>query len=160
MSGKIPSLPPAQFLVGLFWLVLAGVTLAGTVSLHAEEGVAVGPAFFPRLLALGLVVLTGCHWLQARRTGPSDGDAEPVAPRDRWRMAGLVLLALATAVLWEKLGALASLFVFCLVELKWLEGYGWVRATTVTAAAVTLVWLCFSLLLGVNLPLGVLIVLY
>jgi hypothetical protein len=52
------------------------------------------------------------------------------------------------------------LILLCLVELKWVEGYGWRKAVPVGFILSAGIWLVFTQLLGVSLPYGILIWLY
>ena len=71
-----------------------------------------------------------------------------------------MLLAFAAAYLWEMVGALPILLVLSIIELKWLEGYGWIKVVTVSLILSIGVWLVFTVLLGVSLPLGLLLMFY
>ncbi len=155
MSTKPFAWPRAQGLVGLFWLGLAGLVLWGAAGLSEEPDAAIGPAFFPRALAVALLVLVPLYWLENRR-------ALAVAlweggGRTGGRMAGLLAAGLLAAWLWEPLGGLPTLFLLCFCELKWVEGRGLGRTLLVAGIITLTVWLTFCRMLGVNLPWGVLL---
>jgi hypothetical protein len=63
-------------------------------------------------------------------------------------------------MLWERVGALPVLSAVSIIELKWIEGFGWMRALGVGMTLSIGMWLVFTQLLGVSLPLGLLIWFY
>jgi hypothetical protein len=50
--------------------------------------------------------------------------------------------------------------VLSLVELRWIEGFGWMKVFAVGMVLSLGTWLFFTMLLGVSLPLGLLIWFY
>jgi hypothetical protein len=155
---RIFSIPLAHFFAGLFWLALAVLVFLGIASLPDAEGGAVGPASFPRILGISLLFLVVLYWVQSRKEEKVEffeGGAGALGK------IGLVLfLSYGTAYLWEKAGALPMLLVLCLVELRWVEGYGWKKTVPVGLTLAFGIWLVFTRFLGVSLPHGVLILLY
>ncbi len=155
---KILSIPPGYFFAGLFWLILTALVFIGIASLPDAEGGGIGPASFPRVLGVGLLVLAILYWIQSRKEGKIElfeGGARTLGK------VGLVLvLSYGTAFFWEPVGALPMLLVLCLVELMWVEGYGWKKAVPMGLVLAFGIWAVFTRFLGVSLPHGVLIWLY
>jgi len=145
--------------MGLFWIGLAGVVFYGIRSLPPAGPEGLGPAAFPRILALGLVGLVALYWLQSRKatriSSSKDGTDGSVL-----KAVCLSALAFLSALLWEPVGALPVLVFLSIVELRWIEGYAWPRVLTVGLALSIGMWAVFTQLLDVNLPLGLLILLY
>lgn len=156
---KFLPIPLGQFFMGLFWLGLAFLVFRDIASMSDAEGGGMGPASFPKILAVSLTLLVAVYWFQSRmgKTVPVSG---PVKTGDALKAACLVLLAFAAAYLWESVGALIILFVLSIVELKWLERFGWKRVAAVTLIVSVGTWLVFTALLGVSLPLGLLLRFY
>lgn len=152
-------IPRGQLLVGLFWIGLAALVVYGIRKLPPAEPGGLGPATFPKILAVGLVGLVALYWLQARK-------GERI-PSEKSGTAGSILkpvclsaLAFIAAMLWEPVGSLPVLVLLSIVELRWIEGFSWPRVLTVGLALSAGMWAVFTQLLGVSLPLGVLIWLY
>ncbi len=153
------AIPRGQLLVGLFWIGLAAFVGYGIRKLPPAEPGGLGPATFPKILAVGLLGLVALYWLQSRKAEriplSKDGTAgrfvKPVC---------LSALAFISALLWEPVGALPVLVLLSIVELRWVEGFSWPRVLTVGLVLSIGMWAVFTQLLGVSLPLGLLILLY
>lgn len=156
---KYISLPVGQFLVGLFWLGLALLVFLGISSMSAAEAGSMGPATFPKILAVSLTILVVIHWIQSRKA-KAIPFFETAKIRDALKAAFLIVLAFGAAFFWESLGALPVLLLLSFVELTWIEGFGWKKVFTVGIALSVGIWLVFTMLLGVSLPLGLLIWFY
>ncbi|MDP1992454.1 MAG: tripartite tricarboxylate transporter TctB family protein [Syntrophales bacterium] len=156
---KLLSIPLGPFLMGLCWLGLACLVFRDIASMSAAEAGGMGPGTYPKILAVGLTLLVLVYWFQSRRKKAAS-ISEPSKTADVVKSACLVLLAFAAAYLWEMVGALPILLVLSIIELKWLEGYGWIKVVTVSLILSIGVWLVFTVLLGVSLPLGLLLMFY
>jgi len=156
---KFFSLPMGQFGAGLFWLSIAFLVFMGIASMSAAEAGSMGPATFPKILAVSLSILVVVYWFQSRKA-KTISFFETAKKRDALKTAFLVVLAFAAAYLWESLGALTILLVLSLVELRWIEGFGWMKVFAVGMVLSLGTWLVFTMLLGVSLPLGLLIWFY
>ena len=152
-------IPKGQFLVGLFWIGVAILTFMGMSDLPAADPGGLGPATFPRILAYGLLLLIAVYWFQSRRDNPISFFTSE-AGGSVLKAASLVALAYASAWLWERVGALPVLVVISIIELKLIEGFGWTRVFGVGMTLSIGMWLIFTQLLGVALPLGLLMWFY
>ena len=152
---RLGSLPLSQFLAGCFWLCVAVLVFVGLSPLPLAEKGAVGPRAFPSALAVSLIVLSVLYIFQSRRQ-----EAVRIfegTKRDVFKMFLLVVLSLAAAFAWEKLGAFPVLLIFCVTELRWIEDYSWKRVIGLSLLFTVAVWLVFTKALGLNLPLGILL---
>jgi hypothetical protein len=156
---KFFPLPLGQFGVGLFWLSIAFLVFWGITSMSAAEAGSMGPATFPKILAVSLSILVVVYWFQSRNV-KTISFFETTNKRDALKAAFLVALAFAAAYLWESLGALIILLVLSFVELRWIEGFGWIKVFAVGLVLSLGTWLVFTMLLGVPLPLGLLLWFY
>lgn len=156
---KFLSIPLGQFFMGLCWLGLAFFVFRDIASMSDAEAGGMGPGTYPKILAVGLTLLVFVYWFQAHRK-KAVSVSEPAKMGDVLKAACLVLLAFAAAYLWDIVGALPILLLLSLIELKWLEGYGWIKTVVVSLILSVGVWLVFTVLLGVSLPLGLLLMFY
>jgi putative tricarboxylic transport membrane protein len=156
---KFLPIPMGRFFMGLFWVGIAFMVLRDIASMSAAEPGGMGPGTFPKILAISLTLLVCVYWFQARRR-KGDRASEPVKIGDAIRAAFFVLLAFAAAFLWEMVGALPILLLLSFIELGWLEGFGWKRVVAVGLIMSLGIWLVFTQILGVALPLGLLIWFY
>ena len=156
---KFLPIPLGQFFMGLFWSGIAFFVFRDIASMSAAEAGGMGPGTYPKILAVCLTLLVFVYWFQLRKkkTVPV---SEPAKIGDVLKAVFLVLLAFAAAYLWEIVGALPILLALSLIELKWLEGYGWIKTVVVSLLLSIGVWLVFTVLLGVSLPLGLLMMFY
>ncbi|MBI5581102.1 MAG: tripartite tricarboxylate transporter TctB family protein [Deltaproteobacteria bacterium] len=158
MKRTIP-IPMGQLLVGLFWIGVAILTFMGIAALPAADPGGLGPATFPKIIAFSLLGLIALYWFQARRDKPVSF-FKSEARGSVLKAASLVALAYASAILWERVGALPVLSAVSIIELKWIEGFGWMKSLGVGMTLPIGMWLVFTQLLGVTLPLGLLIWFY
>lgn len=156
---KFIPFPLGQFFMGLFWLGMALLVFWETASLSAAEAGGMGPATFPKILATCLTLLVGVYWLQSRKA-KAISFFETAKMRDVLKAVFLVVLAFAAAFFWQSLGALPILLALSLVELRWIEGFGWVKVLAVGLVLSVGTWFVFTQLLGVSLPLGLLLWFY
>lgn len=113
-----------------------------------------GPGFFPTWYGLVMVVLSlilvGSSLFR---------EAEPGRPPD-WRAVGNALMAWAALVacvaLFGALGFLPSFALFTLIVVGWIYRKPWPVALAVAGGCTAAFYVVFPLLLGVELPVGVL----
>jgi hypothetical protein len=158
MKPAIP-VPLGRLLTGLFWTGIAILVLYGTRNLPPGDPGGLGPATFPRILAISLFGLVAIYWIQSRKAA-SVPFLKSAVTGSVLKSATLSALALASTVLWAPLGALPVLVALSIIELKWIEGFGWPRVLAVGLSLSIGMWVVFTQLLGVSLPLGILLGLY
>jgi hypothetical protein len=156
---KLLPMPLGQFFMGLFWFGIAFFVFRDIVSMSDAEAGGMGPGTYPKILAVSLTLLVCVYWFQARKNRAA-AVSEPAKISDAVKAAFLVVLAFAAAFFWEKVGALPILLALSFIELGWLEGFGWKRVVAVGLVLSLGIWLIFSQLLGVSLPLGLLMWFY
>ena len=155
---KIGSIPLSHFFAGLFWLAVAILVFVGIAPLPEAEGGGIGPASFPRTLGISLLILVILYWVGSRKEGKVE--FFEAGAGGLGKVALVLAISYGTAYLWEKVGALPMLLLLCLVELRWVEGYGWKKVVPVGVTLAVGIWLVFTRFLGVSLPHGILILLY
>lgn len=110
-----------------------------------------GPGFFPLVLGVALSALATAIGF-GRLRQPRDGEMVAFGHRD-------VLIAfaalIALPVLFERLGAYATLGLFMAALLVLIGRVSPMLAVPAAAAAMVTVWAFFKVLLGVRLPLGI-----
>lgn len=153
------AIPPAQLLVGLFWIGLVVLVFYGIRGLPPAEPEGLGPATFPKILAVGLLGLVALYWIQSLKAARIQSSKDD-AGGSIFKSICLCALAFITALLWEPVGALPVLVLLGIVELRWIEGFSWPRVLMVGLSLSIGMWAVFTQLLGVSLPLGFLILLY
>lgn len=125
---------------------------AGTLRLTLGDLDLPGPGFFPLALGLTLLVLAAAIVI-ARLRQPAEGEhVELGHPPVLATLAGLVLVAL----LFERLGALITLGGFSAGMLVFVAGVRPLPAMLASVLGMLAVWSVFNVLLGVQLPPGLL----
>lgn len=132
-------------LVALFFIIQALQLSLGSLRLP-------GPGFFPLILGVALLVLSG--WAGLAVWGDT-ADQEPVELGHRDVIITL-LLTLAVPILFESLGAYLTLGGFSFLMLVLIARTRIVTAAAATVLAMIFTWLFFQKMLGVSLPWGVL----
>ncbi len=133
----------ALLLVGMFFVWQSASLKFGSI----EQP---GPGFFPMVLGLVLSALASVIALSRWRQ-PADGEAITFGHRDVW-LAFVALIALP--ILFERLGASATLGLFMAALLVLIGRVSPLIAIAASAAAMLAVWGFFQVLLGVRLPPG------
>lgn len=116
----------------------------------------VGPGMLPFgvgciLVPMGLIVL-----VQALRgRSPFSGSLMPTL-REGSRVAVVTVMLFASIAIMPVLGALATLALFILIELRLVEGRGWLLSAATALLVPLFIYATFEALLGVQLPVGVL----
>jgi hypothetical protein len=150
-------IPTKQLIGGLvFWLII-GIVLWSTRNLPMFDEGAPGPRFMPVVLMVLFSILNVFYWLEAA-TKVTVEEAVKSADEERSfrRPAAFFAIAVALAALWDTLGAVLTVFLCSVVELRFIEHFNWLR-TIGTALAISAVALVlFQIVLGVALPGGVL----
>lgn len=138
----------------LIWIVVAGLIGFTRDLPYMQEG-APGPRFLPMLVAVILGFLNVMYFTEilfSKRAKPL------TLPRlsELAFPALYVLVGVFMTVAWERLGVVPTVLLACLFELKFLEGYPWVKSLCASVAASVTTWMLFKYILGVELPAGIL----
>lgn len=143
-----------RLLVTLFALLVLyyGVETLSFFRTMSED--VVGPASFPRLLAVFGGILVVLFFIQKRRERP-DADAEPHGARMAQEAVDLIPvgLMLAYVLLIEPLGFLISTFLFVAATMRFL-GQGWKGAFGYSLAMTVTVFMLFYYGLLAQIPMG------
>lgn len=151
-------------LIGLFCIALAVVIYAasaGFPSLATGGSELTGPAFYPRVLALVLILCGVLQVISGFRNQSSESAPGLEKLRTALSSSGAVnVLMVCGAILFfiyalEDVGFLVTTsFVLC--TLMWRFGVPWKRNLFYSAVLVTVVYLVFGKLFTVDLPNGIL----
>ena len=158
-EAREPGEARASALLGLLMMVAAAVVLVDAANLRGSDA-PVGPAAAPTLLGILLGLLGGALAVQARsalrtpESAPNETRSARVTARRLWRLAALVAILIAFALLLPILGYVVSataLFTGAALLLgaphpPRVVAYGWTLAV--------LVFLIFDRLIGLTLPAG------
>lgn len=139
-------LASALVLVGVFFVWRACLLPLGSVGMP-------GAGFFPLVLA-GLLATFGTVTVVATLRSEPTEERVGLVRRD---VLGTVAAMLAIPLLFESLGAYVTLGLFSTVLLVFLARQSLWRAVAASVVAMAVAWLFFSVLLGLQLPGGVLI---
>lgn len=161
-------IPPKQLIGGVvFWVVIATVLWSTRHLPMFDEG-APGPRFMPVVLMALFSVLNVFYWIEAATPisvaptpleqatdGGAAPDGEVEEERSFGRPAAFFGIAVLLMLLWNTLGAVLTILLCSVIELRFIEQFTWLR-TVVTAFAISAVALVlFQIVLGVALPGGV-----
>jgi hypothetical protein len=149
-------IPTRQLLGGLvFWFII-GTVLWSTRDMPLFEDGAPGPRLVPVVLSVLFAVLSVCYWIEAATREPVEERPPSGEDRNLKRPAAFFGIAVLLALCWNSLGAVLTVLLCSLVELRFIERFSW-RRSIVTAFVVSAVaLLLFQIVLGVALPGGVL----
>lgn len=155
-------------IVGAVTLAVGGYALRGAMDLPYFYNGAPGPGFFPRYLALALILLGGAQLVQALLPRPSlaggggqasvtagEGEArEKLRPRRYLRVAGVMAGWIVSVGLIDTVGFLIAMILLVLYLSFVIEGKrGW-RPVLLAIVMPSLIYLAFSRFLQIQLPVG------
>jgi hypothetical protein len=113
-------------------------------------------AFFPKILALLLLILSGVLLAQTL-VGTEARRASEKIPPEGWVRIGVTLAMLAVfALVLERVGFLLATFLLMIILLRAIEAQDWRKVIVVALATALISYGLFAWLLGVPLPAGVL----
>ena len=148
-------IPPKQFVGGLvFWFII-GVVLWNTRNLPFYAEGAPGPRFMPVVLCVIFSILAVLYWIEAA-TKEEASEAQDEEPRNFRRPLAFVGITALLALCWVPLGALLSVLLCAVIELRFLEGASWLRSIVAGAIIAVTAIVLFQIVLGVPLPGGLL----
>ncbi|WP_213421683.1 tripartite tricarboxylate transporter TctB family protein [Bhargavaea massiliensis] len=135
---------------GIIFLVIGLVFVmeARKIS-HSAYGSSVGPDIFPTGLGILLILLSARLIYETFKYKGEEGKKEPVQYK---RFLVIFLSAVAYAFLLEKLGYVASTFLFLIVAFQAMERGSWIKTLIIAAVFSFGVYYFFSELLGGALP--------
>lgn len=146
-------IPTKQVVGGLvFWLII-GVVLWSTRKMPMFEDGAPGPRFMPTVLAALFSILAICYWIEAATKEAIDKASDD--ERDFGRPLLFFAICVLLALCWQPLGALLTVFICSLVELRFIERFNWRRTLVASAVISAIALVLFQIVLGVALPGGV-----
>jgi len=144
---------------GAIALTLAVLILAGARGLTFISNGVPGPGLLPFLLA-GLLAACAILLLagKADATGKADPSerAEPAATGIPWRVPAAIGAMVLYAALMPVLGFVAATLVFVFTLNWWWGRHRWWAALAFAGVVTAVIFLIFSVLLGVPLPQGLL----
>ncbi len=117
----------------------------------------IGPGFFPRMLACGLIFFSGVLLVNALR-GRSKGTLEPQKLSDKGVQRGLIMLVAAVVfgVVMEPLGFVLTSVIFLTLMLVVLGTRKPAIILCIPALITASIWVVFEKALHLSLPVGVL----
>lgn len=143
----------ANIVTGVFLIVFGTFVLiqAGT---YATMGVQIeffGPAFFPRILSVSLILAAGMLIINALR-----GKSLRRTERINWHGFGRLVLALLVAVVYwaaiDETGFLIGTPIFLFVLMAVLGARNWPVMIVTAIAAPVVLWVVFEYFLVISLP--------
>jgi len=148
---------PAQLgvlLASIACFVAGGAFLLGALRMDAGTGALPGPAVFPALAAIGMMLASGALAVRSALTMRRDPGPPVELGQRTSAVALLALLAVAAGL--ESVGFPVAGFLLVAVLVRTFAGTGWARAALYAALFTGTSYLVFTRLLGVALPAGLL----
>lgn len=112
--------------------------------------------FFPRVLAVLLVLLAVIELVRALRQGPSAAAPGKIEIEGWFRIGATLTIMAGFALILERLGFLLATFLLMVLLLRAIEAPRWPKAIVVALLASLISYGLFAWLLGVPLPAGIL----
>ena len=145
-------IPAKPFVGGLIFWFIIGLVLWNTGSLPFYSEGAPGPRLMPAVLAAIFSVLTVLYWIDAATKEPPGEHANE--ERNFLRPLAFVGITVVLALCWVPLGALLSVLLCSVIELRFLERFSWLRSIFAGLIITATVIVLFQIVLGVPLPGG------
>ena len=137
-------------------LALAGYMFLATSALPFGTPRMPQTAFFPRILALLLAVLTFLLLAQTFAGHVDTRGAEKIDAAGWFRIGATLATMVGFALVLEPLGYLTATFLLMVMLLRAIEAQSWRKVIGIALATSLISYAIFAWLLGVPLPAGVL----
>lgn len=143
---------------GLFWLVMGIILSIWSTEYQFGNITQPGPGFLPLILGLLLILSSLTLLFMARKSLHTAQTTSPSPTGDGWKkVAYTVLVLVATAIFFEKIGYLLTFFLLIILLMRGAaDRQSWKMTLLVAFFSVLGVYLVFVLLLGQQLPRGLL----
>jgi len=148
----------ANIISALIFMCLSVYVVATALTFKKFKNVPVGPEFFPKYLGIGLFICSGVLLVQSIYS-KDESKASTISPMDKGIQRVLLglLIMVAYLYLWPALGFLVvtPILLFLMMYLLQIRNYKLMFAIAIGVSLV--IFLVFKLLLGIEMPLGILV---
>jgi hypothetical protein len=145
-----------EMVFAVVFLVLALLLFQQSMELSfiLETGV-IGAGFFPRLLTIILIVLTGFYLLNLILKRNKGNGKESLQKQVIWKQVYLAGAVVLVVFLGEILGLLVTIGLFLLVTLVIIEKLTLIKSAVISLSAVICIYLIFDVWLRMPMPMGI-----
>jgi len=144
-----------ELITGLIIWAIVGMIFLATIGMPIYTEKSPGPRFLPVIVGVSLGILTILYWVTSYRKPKQRVKFPDIG--ELVRPAGFIAISFLTVILWERFGAVLTVMIVCILELKFLERYSWIRSVLVALIISLFAWGLFHQVLGIELSKGVLI---
>jgi hypothetical protein len=147
-----------EFISGFFWLIMGIILAVWSTEYKVGNLTEPGPGFLPLLLGLLLILASLALLIRAKKSLHMVQTSSPSLTGEGWKkVAYTVLVLVGTAVFFEKIGYLLTFFLLIILLMRGAAGrQSWKMTLLVAFFSVLGVYLVFVMLLGQQLPRGLL----
>ena len=112
-------------------------------------------AFFPKILAVLLLIFSGIALLQAIIGTKSSTRSEPLAAEGWTRIGATLATMVGFAFVLERAGFFLTTFLLMILLLRAIEAQRWSKVIGIAVATALISYAIFGWLLGIPLPTGI-----
>ncbi len=147
-----------DFISGIFWLIMGIILAVWSGEYKIGNLTEPGPGFFPLLLGVLLILASLTLLFLTKKSRSAAPITVPAFAGDGWKkVLYTVLVLVATAIFFEKIGYLLSFFILIILLMRGAAGrQSWKVTLLVAFFSVLGVYLIFVPLLGQRQPRGLL----
>jgi len=115
----------------------------------------VGPAFFPKMILLGIMTLSIIFLFQTLKRPIEDKNVRIIVPKNRNRLILIAFITVLSGLLFNIIGGFLTIF-FIIISYLWVWNIRKGLTLIIYSVGITLIiYLIFHLLLSVRLPKGI-----
>lgn len=140
-----------NIVVSIIMLILGGFVLYTTASFPAGSGNVVGPGFFPRIIAIGLLILGGVLFIQNTIIKSEDKELK-VFKKENMKSYLVMLITLVYLIAMSMVGFVISSIVYLIILMIMYGIENKAKAVINSVLIVGIVYVVFNNLLSVPLP--------
>ena len=145
-------IPIKQMVGGLFLWAMVAIVFWSTRKMPFYAEGAPGPRFMPVVLSVCLGILNLLYWVES--AAKETVEKPQFTKRNFVRPAGFLSIIILLVLCWESLGALLTVSLCAILELKFLERYSWGKSILASLVISGATLVLFQIVLGVPLPGG------
>ncbi|SHI87644.1 Tripartite tricarboxylate transporter TctB family protein [Geosporobacter subterraneus DSM 17957] len=145
----------ADIIGGLMGVFISAFVFYESSKFPEDIVMKIGPSYFPRILAMGLLLVSGILILQAYM-GKSKKPAEKFDIKEPGiQRAGIALLStIVYCMILDKVGFIPSSILYLVFLMYLLEKRNYVKMTMISTAVVVGIYIIFKTILNITLPSG------
>jgi len=145
----------AELVTGCVLIAVAFVVVYLTRNMQNVVDGIPGPRYMPLVYSGAMIALVLLYWLEAF-LGNNLRTAKIPALKELKASMSFLVIGVLIVIFWESLGAIVSVAIGALAEMRFLQKFTWKRSIIMAIVLAVFTGVLFETVLGIPLPAGIL----